>query len=305
MLLFQQTLILFLLILVGLVSRKTQLITDEVCHKLSAIVVYIANPALILSSGMGGIASDIGGAALAAALGLACALFAAVIAVGYLLPPVLRAGKSEAGVYRVMTSFSNIGFMGLPLVSAVYGGEAVLYMSLFLLPYNVLIYTYGIKVLKRPGEKKKKFHLGQVLNIGVIACIATVALHLLRLEPPAFIGEAVRHLSGLSAPLSMMVIGASLVAIDFKRLLTDVRLLAFSAVKLLVIPIAAMLVVKRFIPGELLRGVCLVVLATPVGSMTAMLAREYGSDYELAAKGVALTTLLSVVTIPLVSELVR
>ena len=85
---------------------------------------------------------------------------------------------------------------------------------------------------------------------------------------------------------------------------TDLRLLLFSVIKLLVLPAAGVLVIRQFVDNEVILGVCLVMLATPVGSMTAMLAQQYDGDYEMASKGVALTTILSVATIPLVSMLV-
>lgn len=75
-------------------------------------------------------------------------------------------------------------------------------------------------------------------------------------------------------------------------------------VKLLIIPVVGVLIVKQFVSNEVICGVCLIMLATPVGSMTAMLAQQYDGDYEMASKGVALTTILSVATIPLVSMLV-
>lgn len=92
--------------------------------------------------------------------------------------------------------------------------------------------------------------------------------------------------------------------IDWKKLLSDYRLLLFSLFKLFVLPIIGTLIVKQVISNEVICGVTMVMLATPVGSMTAMLAQEYNGDYELASKGVMLSTLLSVVTLPIVSAIV-
>ena len=99
----------------------------------------------------------------------------------------------------------------------------------------------------------------------------------------------------------MMVIGASMATIDIKKLFTDVKLLLFSALKLIVVPIVGLFILKTFIQSEMILGVCMVMIATPVASMTAMLAQQYDGDYELASRGVALTTILSVITMPLVS----
>ena len=101
----------------------------------------------------------------------------------------------------------------------------------------------------------------------------------------------------------MIVIGMALARVSLRSLFTDVRLLLFSCIKLLVVPVLGMLLAGQLIADEVLRGVFMVMLATPVGSMTAMLAEQYGGDTDLTGRGVALTTLLSVVTIPIVGAL--
>ena len=101
----------------------------------------------------------------------------------------------------------------------------------------------------------------------------------------------------------MMVIGASMTSISLRELFTDVRLLLFSLIKLLLIPVLGMLLIRQVVTNEVICGVLMIMLATPVGSMTAMLAQEYDGDYETASRGVTLTTLLSVITMPVVSLL--
>ena len=101
-----------------------------------------------------------------------------------------------------------------------------------------------------------------------------------------------------------MVIGASLTKIELKDLFTDVRLLLFCGWKLLVVPIVLLFILKMFITNEMLLGVCMVVLSTPIASMTAMLAQQYDGNYGLASKSVALSTILSVITMPIVSMVV-
>ena len=154
------------------------------------------------------------------------------------------------------------------------------------------------------GAERTKISWKKVLNVGVLSCLAALAIAIFQIPTPDFVETAVSSLSGLTAPLSMMVIGASMAEFDVRELFTDRKLLAFSAFKLLVLPVAGMLFIKLFVESEMFLGVCLVMLSTPVGSMTAMLAQQYGGDYELDSKGVALTTLLSVATMPLVSMLV-
>jgi hypothetical protein len=227
--------------------------------------------------------------------------------IAWLVIPLFRVSKQEAGTYRVMLIFSNIGFMGFPVIKAVYGSDAMLYAALFLIPYNLLLYTYGIGEMRGGAEEegeKKGIAWKKIFNVGVIASLIAMAIALLHIQVPSFIETTVSSLSGLTAPLSMIVIGASMADMNLKELFMDGKLLVFSVLKLILIPVAGTLLLGLFVKNELLLGVCLIMLSTPVGSMTAMLAQQYGGDYELDSRGVALTTLLSVVTIPLVSMLV-
>ena len=235
---------------------------------------------------------------------VAIGVFFFLILLGYLLVPLLRVPAEDKGVFRVMTIFSNIGFMGFPVISAVYGEEALLYASIFLFPYNILIYTYGICAMKKENDGSGKMQWKKICNAGVIAGILSLICYLADVQVPSFVQTAVSGLSGLTAPLSMIVIGQSMVHIQIRDLITDVRLLIFSIIKLIVIPVCGILLLRIWIRDSMLLGVCLIMLATPVGSMTAMLAQQYDGDYMLASKGVSLTTILSVLTIPLVSAIV-
>ena len=141
----------------------------------------------------------------------------------------------------------------------------------------------------------------KIFNIGVIACITAMLLYFLQAPVPSFLQAFITNLGNLTAPLSMMIIGASLAQMPLKELFLDKKLLLFSLVKLLLLPAVWMIMVNRVAEQEILRGVCLVMMATPAGSMTAMLAQQYGGDYETASRGVALTTVLSVITMPLLA----
>ena len=313
LILLKQMSILFIIMIIGFILRKIKMIGDEGSKTLSAIVVNVANPCLILSASINQ-ESTVKGMDLLKTVGLAIGVFAFLIIISLFLPAMIRARKENRSVYRVMTIFSNIGFMGFPVISATYGSDALLYASIFLIPYNILIYTYGIAALndgagKDPEgtenvKKSKKDVLGKIFNVGVIACVLTIVIYLTGIRVPTVIEDTVKRLSELTAPLSMIVIGASLGKIELKSLFTDVRLLVFSIIKLIAIPLVGMFLVGFLKLDPKLAGVMLIMLATPVGSMTAMLAEQYGGNFDLASRGVALTTIFSVFTIPLTSWII-
>lgn len=296
--------VLFLIMMVGFVCRRTGILNKDASKLLSGIVVNVANPALILSSSMNP-ETTIEGKELALTFGLAIGLYLIYLLLAEIIPRVMRIESDDFGVYKVMTVFSNIGFMGFPLLSAMYGSESLLYASLFTIPYNILIYTYGVSALvkheKITEEKRGSIQWSKIFNIGVIACILALILYFTRLPMPAVLENVVDTLGSLTAPLSMIVIGDAMSQMKLKELFADKKLMLFSGIKLLVIPIIALVFVKMLDMSPMLTGVCMVMLATPVGSMTAMLAQQYDGNYELASKGVALTTLLSVITMPIVS----
>lgn len=302
----QQMLVLFIIMMIGFIAYKKNIITDETSKKLSAIVVNISNPALILSSVTGN--ATVTGAELVETMFVAIGMYVFLIAVAVLVPVIIKAPARDRGTYRVMTIFGNVGFMGFPIISSLYGGGALLYASLFLLPYNILIYTYGVwEMCKSSGEgsgavkKSGRESIKQIFNIGVIFCIIAVVVYALGIKFPAWVNTTVSMLSSTTAPLSMMVIGASFATMNFKKVFLNVRTWVFSALRLLVIPVLGTFLVSLVTDNPSIIGVTMVMLGVPVGSMTAMLAQEYGGDYALSSETVAMTTLLSVVTFPIVS----
>lgn len=303
MLLLQQMAVLFIYMVIGYGPAKKGIFDEEFSKKVSWIVINVANPALTLSAVVNEDGS-ITGRDLALTAAAAVAILGGLVLLSRILPLVMRVRREEKNAYILMTAFNNIGFMGFPVIAAVYGEQALLYAAVFSMIFNVLMYTYGIQTIQE--EKKGGLEWDKIFNIGTFSSIAAIVVYLGGIPVPRLVKTVISGLGNLAPPLSMMVIGISLAAISKKELLMDGRLLTYSLVKLLVVPIAAMCVINRIIDNEILCGVCMVMLATPSASMNAMLASQYGSEEnaELAAKGVALTTVLSVVTIPAVSALV-
>lgn len=305
MVMLQQMTVMFLMMAVGYLCYKKQILTEEVSKKVSAIVVNVANPCMILSSALTD--QKMQGKELLQMLAIVALMYVFLLVLAQLLPKILRIRKESRGAYAAMVVFANIGFMGFPILSAMYGNGALLYGSVFQIPFNILIYTYGVAVLTRKPDACERPELDRIemlkkiFNIGVIACIAAMFIYFLRIPVPSFLQAFITNLGNLTAPLSMMIIGASLAQMPLKELFLDGKLLVFSLVKLLLLPAIWMLMVNRLAEQEILRGVCLVMMATPAGSMTAMLAQQYGGDYETASRGVALTTVLSVITMPVLA----
>lgn len=304
MILLQQMLALFLLMIIGYLCGRKGVLDPATTKKISWLVVNVANVAVILQAGLDN-QNETPVERLLIMAGLAVAMYVMFILVATVLPILLGAKKERYGIYRTMFVFSNIGFMGLPLLNALAGGQAVLYAAPFQLVFNALLYTYGIaNMTKSVKQDEQQSQWKKMINPGVIACLLAIVLFFTRIDLPDFVDTTVKNLANLTLPLSMLVIGRSFTEFQIKELFTNVRLLIFAGIKLLLVPIVTMLLLKQWIFDETILTVCLVMLSTPVASMVAMFAQQYESDYEHASRGVALTTILAVVTMPLVSMIV-
>ena len=300
MVLAQQMAILFIIMGIGFFCGKKEFITDGFARNLSWLVVNVATPAMILAAGMNE-ESAIRGKELLYAFGVILLVYVFLIAISFVILPFLRIPSEDKGVYRVMFIFSNIGFMGLPLLQAAYGDEALLYGALFQFPFNFLIYTYGIAALRGENPLQSGFKLSKFLNVGIVSCVLSIIIYVFGIPMPGFIVSSCKSLGSLAAPLSMIVIGQSMTHMKLKDMFGDIRLFVFSLVKQILVPIVGVLFLGLIIKDDTLIRTCFVMISVPVASMCAMLSRQYGGNYRLASKGVALSTLLSVVTIPLVS----
>lgn len=294
----QQMLILLAMMAIGYYSYRKEWIDRNAYGKLSKIVVNILNP-LIIINGVLGRSGGENGEKVFINLLLILLYFIILIAVSFLVVRLLRVKPSQNHLYRMMTVFSNVGFMAIPLVSSVYGEECVFYVSFYILIYNILLYTYGIHLIS--GGKKEKTDFKKLMNPGVAACLVSVVVFAGNIPAAESVKSFTGYMGNAAIPMSMMLIGASIAQANLKELLGEVKIYAFLAIKLLIIPMTAALVIRNFaLPAEL-AGIFVFMLGMPVGSIVVPLAAEYGADETCCTRGTVLSTLFSIVTIPLVS----
>lgn len=301
MILFQQMIAFFIFMLIGFYMRKKSVLDEKGASALSWLIANVANPALILSGAMSG-----GGAIpakdLLITLGTGIGLYASTVVIAYFIPIILRVPHREVGIYRNMTVFTNIGFMGYPLINALMGPKAVLYASVFIMPFHFLIYTYAIHNFEYyAGRETSKFSPKVLLNVGIIASLIAIALNFIQPTLPMFVTTTVTHLSNLTAALSMINIGSFVAGMKLKTLVTDRKLNLFSGLRMVLIPVAGTFIMKALIHDHQLLTIAMITLAAPTGSMAAIMANQHDPDSDLTVRGVALNTVLSVLTIPLVS----
>lgn len=301
---FQKLLVLFGFMLLGTFSYKRRWITDDGASQISRLIVNIFNPALIIT----GITSSDGSYSWSSVLTntlLAVILFASLVAVSPLFVRVLRIKSGMRNMYSVMLIFSNLGFMGIPLIEALYGKTAIFYVGMYTLVFNILFYTYGFYLFEKERTAGKvHFQWKKLINPGVFACLVSMIIFSLQLEVPGTAVDFLDYLGGAAVPLSMMMTGVSLAKIPLREVFTEWKMYQFTFVKMLVIPVIAALIIRNFSVEPMLAGIMILMYGMPNGSMPVMLAVDYGMDSSLCSRGIVLTTLLSLITLPIVTYLI-
>ena len=304
MLVLEQMAAFFVLVLVGFVANRRGIIDEVSERQLSMLLVDIACPAMILSSVADG-AERMPGQEIAVALAAVALVFGSTLALANVLPMLLRYPQRERCAVNAMTTFTNMGFIGMPLLAGLYGNEALIYITLFLIPSNVIYYTYGIRTINGNNPATKRLHWRDCLSSGVLACVAAIVLYVAEVTMPRLAAEPIKLLGAVTAPLAMMLLGASLSQAAWHDLAKDWRLPAFIIIRMILFPVLVLLILEQFVDDHRLLGACLVVLATPIGNMVAMLAALYDREVlPLIVRGTSLTTAASVLTVPLVAYLV-
>lgn len=289
-----QVLSLFIMILIGFILGKTKLLRENATSSISNIILYVATPAAILQA----FVTETRTTEKTVNLALV-ALFAVIAHIfGIVLARLLIRNKNAdtAAVLRFAVIFSNCGYMSFPLQKALLGDIGVFYGAMYVAVFNIFMWSYGAALMdKGRGFSFKK----AVLSPSVLATGLSVILYLLQLKLPTVVGTAVTALSSLNTPLPMIIIGYYLSTANILNAVTDKRIYLSSAIRLLIMP-AVML-------GVLLlcgvRGVpliaCTVAASAPTAAASTMFSIKFGRDTMCSVNSVTLTTLFSIITMPL------
>lgn len=298
--------VLFLSIALGFTARKFNIMTEESGKMLSRILISITLPCTIVASVVTRDTlpdqSTIGMIFL-----FSCLTFALILLIAFITPRLLRVQPEKRGVYNFMVTFGNTGFLGYPVLQAVFGSEAVLYGAIFNIPFNLLVFTLGVIMLsKREGSIRDslKESAQNLKNPSLFACIVAMALALLQVNNIGALGEAIDTIGTMTTPAALLIIGSSLATVPIKPMITHGRIYLMAAFRLIVVPLCIWLVFSNFISDPLLLGVLVIVNGMPVATNGTILCLRYGGDLQTMLHGTFITTVLSLVTIPLLAMLV-
>lgn len=287
---------LFLMMAVGFVLGKLKWLTDEGMAQVSTVLLYVVTPCVMLEAFQGDGLPALG------------VLGVGVLALGsfYLVFMPLsfflfrKAAPDTGAVLRYGSVYGNAGFMGLPLLEVVLGPRALIYGVVSLGLFNVAQWTHGIVIMGGRISLKKA-----VLNPGVLGLLVSAVLLVLHLRLPGPALSAVSFLADLNTPLAMLVIGGQMARADFKAIFTSARFYASAAVKLVAAPLVTALLLLPFGLDPILYCTCVVIAATPAAGATSIFAQRFDRDTTAAAQLITLTTLLSILTLPIFTVLAQ
>lgn len=295
-LLLQQTCIMFILIGIGYLLTKVKMLSLEGSKELSTLLMYVALPAVVvdsfLSAGRTG-ARDLGMSFLLAAIGLVVSMAVSFLIYG-----------TRKGIDNFGASFGNAGFMGIPLVVATFGDGSVIYVAGAVALLSVLQWTYGVMIITKSTESIKINKL--LKNPVIVSVFVGLVLMYLPFQLPEVIMQPLSFAKGMNTPLAMIIVGISLAQTSILDCLKKWEMYQISIVRLIIIPLVTMAVFRyiNFVSRDMLLAM-MVVLSTPIGSSIAIVAQVYNADAKRAVQQVCFTTLLSIITIPIVMGIVE
>lgn len=297
-----QLIIFAIIMFIGLIAAKSNILSDNSSKETSNIILNIANPALILSSYNVEATEDIINNLLLTAF-----YSTIVIAVGIVFAIVFtsRLEGDRKKVLRFAAVIGNSGYMGFPLVAAVFGSTGLLYASIFAITYNIATWTFGDMVMSGVKmEDKKSVVKKLVTNPSLIAVFVGLFLFLIGVKFPHVVSEPLRLLGGLTGPLSMLLLGEKMSKIDFKKALKDRDIYYGIFLRLILIPIVSLVILKVLKAPIDILNVIFVTMAMPSAIMTVLLSDKYNRDVEFASQLTVITHAVCIITIPLLFRLV-
>lgn len=291
-----QILIMAILIMVGYVLCKTNFIDKNVTSSISNLLLRFIIPLTIVEAFIGPFSWDrLKQMLIISILGTLAILLLIVIANLFF--------KENQTLEKYASIFSNKGFIGIPIISALFGREAIALVTPIIVVSNVFVWTYGLSLL---NKEKMHFNIKDfITNPSVIGLIIGLIIFVLPFELPYPITQSISSLTSINTPMAMLIIGTYLAEQPIIDVFTNKSAYKVSLLRLIIMPIVILFIVK-FLPLEMMvKNVLVVSMAVPTAANTAMFAQITGSDYSHGAQIVCLSTILSGLTLPFIIYLME
>ena len=284
------------LMVIGYIGARTNLLNSEFTKAASKLTLNVFMSATIINSVIAN-PPQLSGAELAGVM-LACFVS---VGFGYLLSALivrlLPFQRERKPLMELLISVTNTMFIGVPVAEPIFGSQAVFYIAMSCIPFNVFLYTYGVWRMNQSGERVK-LNWKDMVSVPLIATMAALLIFVLNIPMPGVVKELCSTLSAATMPMSMLVIGSSLGGVSLLDAFKEKNLYFVSLVRLVLVPLLTLPVLKLITTDPVLLGAMVIIAGCPSAVMVTVLAIQYGRDAEYTSKGILLDTVLSMVTLP-------
>ncbi len=293
----KQTIIMLILITVGIVCSKTKIISKDSNKDLSKFVLQVVNPVMIFMSYQTDYKPELVKNLLLTFV-LSLGAYAVTILLAYLLIPSKKGRETE--LERFSAIYSNCGFMGIPLVNALFGMEGVFYLTAFITVFNLIVWTHGIILIS--GEKSMKNIVKVLYSPTIIAIVLGIITFFLQIRLHEVPAKALEFISQLNTPMAMIVSGVTMAETNVLKLLKKGGVYYICFLRLLLIPAILAALLSPLGISEKVRLTVIVAASAPPAAMCTLQCIRYGRNSVYASEIFTAGTILSVLTLPLVVE---
>ena len=294
--------ILFTIVVLGYALCKLGYMGDKFDQKLSSIVIDVTCPALILSSVMGAELPD--RSLILPLLGIGFLTYILLLVFGFWVPRFVAKSRDEQRMIGFALMFANVGFIGYPIVSAIFGPKAVFYAALLNIPNTFFIFTAGVMLVK--GEHNMKSLSAKVLfSPAMIAAFVAALMVAFGVRTPDIIARPVTMVGNITIPAALMVIGSSMARLPLKEIIGSPKVYVASLLRLVVVPLSVYFLFRFCGVSDVINNINTVIIAMPVASYGTMFCLKYGRNPSLMTEMTFVTTLGSILTIPLITLLFK
>lgn len=299
MLVFNKIISLFLIILIGVYGTRKNIINEEVNRGLRRILLEITLPLLVINS----FTFDFGdgmGRNIFTSFIYSIVFMAIGGIISYILLIPMKSEKKK--ILHFANVFSNCGFIGFPIINSLYGAEGVVYTSIFNMVFTVVLWTYGIMIF---SDKVSRENIKKVLvNPAIIAVYVGIPMMIFNIKLPSAILDTTKIVGDMTAPISMIIVGSILSKVNIKDTFKEISVYYGALIKLVLIPL--ILIGIKFVlkDNSSIINIIIIIQAMPAAAMTSILAADFNKEKEYSAIVVFITTLLSIVTIPIIARII-
>jgi hypothetical protein len=301
--LIEQIITLVIYMAIGVLLIKTKVLNQTTLEPISRLVLKLALPLLIFTNTLSGVDRE-------TLLGTLPVLFIAALMYFLLYILMLTLSKlfklkgDRASVYRALGMFGNVGFMGIPIVSNLYPDRGMLYISIFTIVDMAVLWTLGVK-LTSPSTSQNHFNPKKLINPVTVAICLAVFFILVDFQLPKVLLSALTKIGSTSTPLAMIYLGGVFTYLNVGEYLKKAELYGIVLIKMIAFPVLLYWILGFANIAEEIRMTLTFLSAMPSMSSIVMMAKASGTDGDYAMGGIFVTTLSSIISIPLLYEIIR